>query len=256
MGAISSDANNCFGGESPRILADGPSGLFLYKPPGMSVFESRQHPERACLLHFLQEYRAQSEQIPWPQGFEGGILHRLDVSTSGIIWVAKSLAAFHQSRAAFEGRVLKKTYYFLSAEAVDWSFHDEVRSIAHHRKNRRKMVVQMGPRSAHRGKWIPARTQFRHLGALPEADIHLYAAVMSSGVMHQIRVHAKAAGCPLLGDVLYGGAPAEGPNGAADFYLHHADLRWGARHLCSAEAPKLWPRLGPELSAKLKGVGA
>ena len=70
---------------------------------------------------------------------------------------------------------------------------------------------------------------------------------MRSGVMHQIRVHAKAAGIPLCGDTLYSGGEKL-PFFPADFALHHIGL-----HVISGSAdiklalqptavPDWWPR--------------
>lgn len=82
------------------------------------------------------------------------------------------------------------------------------------------MVVQRGPDTPHRGRWYPASTSFRVV------DGTLVAAVITTGVMHQIRVHAAFLGISLLGDRRYGGPdhttpPPEG----VTFFLHHVGLR-------------------------------
>jgi 23S rRNA-/tRNA-specific pseudouridylate synthase len=81
------------------------------------------------------------------------------------------------------------------------------------------MVVQRGHATPHRGAWHPAETRFRALGG------DLLEATMSTGVMHQIRVHAAFLGVPLLGDALYGGGrpPDDAPDGLT-FFLHHVGL--------------------------------
>ena len=58
---------------------------------------------------------------------------------------------------------------------------------------------------------------------------------MSSGVMHQIRVHAASVGLPLLGDKLYGGG------GSGRFWLHHSRLGGWPGEAPELPVPEEWP---------------
>lgn len=176
-------------------------------------------------------------EIDWPTGFEGGIAHRLDTWTSGALLVADSLDELAEIRALFTERAFVKTYRFRSIRDATWREERCTRALAHHQKNKRKMVAQRGPLSAKRGEWFPAETRFRRLGPC------LFEARMRTGVMHQIRVHAAELGIPIEGDRLYGGgrpaaiapeaaaAPAnDSPTHApipesAGFLLHHVGLK-------------------------------
>jgi 23S rRNA pseudouridine1911/1915/1917 synthase len=157
--------------------------------------------------------------MEWPAGFEGGIAHRLDISTSGALLVADSVEELYWLRELFAAKRFSKTYRLFAAREVPWSANSCERPIAHDRKKRSRMVVERGRQTPHRGKWMVAATRFERLeGALFEATL-------SSGVMHQIRVHAAFVGIPLLGDKLYGGGdtPADAPDGLR-FYLHHVGM--------------------------------
>ena len=77
-------------------------------------------------------------------GFEGGIAHRLDVATSGQLLVAKTPEALSALRADFAQKNLRKHYRFLTTKEVPWKQHEISFSLAHHKSNRRKMVVQRG----------------------------------------------------------------------------------------------------------------
>ena len=188
------------------------------------------------LEHLLGKYPNQNQG--WPDGFEGGIAHRLDVPTSGQLMVAKSPQILSAIREDFTHKNLLKRYRFLTVKQVPWTHHDIDFPLAHHPSNRRKMVVQRGKTTPHRGKWISAHTTFHHLTS--RDGIHLWEATMRTGVMHQIRLHAAIAGLALLGDRLYGGgqSPDYFPS---DFALHHFGIestRWDVEPI---PVPEWWP---------------
>ncbi len=227
------------------LLASDEDFLYLNKPAGLPVFPrrmSKSHEEGRdadlddCMLGRLVALLPEQAVTSWPDGFDGGILHRLDNWTSGLLVAARSLDALALGRRLFGGGTLRKTYLFLSKGDVDWSAHEVERPIAHAKGDRRKMVWKRGRNTPHRGAWRPARTSFQRVqGALWRAQ-------MSEGVRHQIRLHAASVGLPLQGDRLYGGG------GEGRFYLHHEELiSWPAKGPRAA-LPKDWPgpRVGPE----------
>ena len=184
-----------------------------YKPASIPVFPPHADPEGACVLKTLfcaQPWRAERS---WPEGFAGGIAHRLDVHTSGAILVADTPEELAGLRQLFRARALTKTYRLLTSRDVPWAENGCQRPIAHDRRKRNRMIVQRGPRTPHRGKWTDAETQFRRLHG------RLFEARMTTGVMHQIRVHAAFLGIPLLGDRVYG------TGGGDHHHLHHVGLQ-------------------------------
>jgi 23S rRNA-/tRNA-specific pseudouridylate synthase len=189
------------------------------KPPGLPVFPPHVDPAGPCVLAEVLVAMPWRASVAWPSGFEGGIAHRLDTATSGALWLADSVDELAAMRAAFAGGVLRKTYRLLATTPPAWSERVCARPIAHDAKHKRRMVVQRHAHTAHRGRWYPAHTAFRSLeGALVEA-------VITTGVMHQIRVHAAFEGIPLRGDALYGGGePEPGAGAATPFRLHHVGL--------------------------------
>lgn len=186
------------------------------KPAGLPVFPPHANPRGDCVLLRLLEAQPWRAELPWPEGFAGGIAHRLDISTSGALLVARDPDALQELRSWFAERRLDKTYRFLAARDVPWDEHRCDRPIAHDRRHKGRMVVQRGQNTPHRGRWYPAETRFRRVRG------RLFEAVMTTGVMHQIRVHAAFLGLPLLGDARYGGGrEAEGLPPGATFFLHH-----------------------------------
>ena len=119
------------------------------------------------------------------------------------------------------------------------------RPIAHDRRKKRRMVVQRGPDTPHRGKWYPARTTFRKLGIVGP-DRTAWEAVIHTGVMHQVRVHAAFVGIALAGDPIYGGGAPLGENPAAPFRLHHVGLQGPGISPAEAPVPGEWISLREE----------
>ena len=122
-----------------------------------------------------------------------GIVHRLDKDTSGLILIAKNDRAHAALSEQFKSRTMEKHY-----RAVALGGFDEERGvidapIARHPTDRKRMAVVPG------GK--PSRTEWTVMERLSGAsllDVHLL-----TGRTHQIRVHMKSVGHPLLGDRIY-----------------------------------------------------
>ena len=107
------------------------------------------------------------------------------------------------------------------------------------------MDVRRGQDTPHRGRWLPASTALRRVGA--GGGLGLWEAVITTGVMHQIRVHAAFVGLALAGDRLYGGgAPLDAavvpglPDGVP-FLLHHVGLQGEDLAPPPCALPGFWP---------------
>lgn len=201
------------------------------KPAGIPVFEPHDDPDGDCVLARLLAAEPHRAELPWPDGFAGGIAHRLDVSTSGALLVADTPDELAHLRDLFASGAFTKTYVFRAAKEVAWDANTCDRPLAHDKRRKRRMVVQRGPNTPHRGKWHEAKTSFRRLGP------RTWEATMHTGVMHQIRVHAAFVGLVLEGDPIYGGGetPADAPEGA-QFLLHHVGLAGGG--VATAAVPR------------------
>ena len=255
---------------SAPVVAEDEDYLYLHKCSGVPVFAPHHRPGPSLEAALLQSRPPQARPLDgerWPEGFAAGIVHRLDGWTSGLVIAARSLAALGRARELFSERALVKHYFFLSARSVDWQEHLVEHALAHDRRKRSKMVWQRGSSTPHRGRWYPAKTALSFLGAVNytsttasgtpdvasgpasaasgtagavDRSLGLWGATMSSGVMHQIRVHAAAVGVPLLGDRLYGGAPD--PGGDGRFYLHHSGVEaWPSAAIPRLSVPADWP---------------
>lgn len=205
-------------GTVPKRLHNVPTTLD--KPAGLPVFPPHADAQGDCVLARLLADQPWRGETAWPEGFEGGIAHRLDTSTSGALLVADNLEELARIRDCFREHRFVKTYLFLAGKDVPWDRNGCDKPLAHAKKKRGRMVAQRGHHTAHRGKWYPATTAFERIRG------RLFRATMSSGVTHQVRVHAAFIGIPLAGDPVYGGGslPSSVPPGVT-FLLHHVGLR-------------------------------
>ncbi len=127
-----------------------------------------------------------------------GIVHRIDKDTTGVLLVAKSDAAHRGLAEQFAGRQLKKEYIAL-AEGVPSLLSGVIdRGISRHPVHRHRMTVGEGGRPS-RTDWERLEV-FGKIASLLRCRIH-------TGRTHQIRVHLKSMGHPILGDATYGWKP-------------------------------------------------
>ncbi|HEX5016201.1 MAG TPA: RluA family pseudouridine synthase [Actinomycetes bacterium] len=126
-----------------------------------------------------------------------GIVHRLDVGTSGLMVVAKSEAAYTSLKRAFKGREVDKIYHAVVQGHPDPTQGTVDAPIGRHpRDDWRWAVVASGKDSV---------THYETLEAFPAAT--LLEITLETGRTHQIRVHMSAIRHPCVGDLIYGADP-------------------------------------------------
>lgn len=138
-----------------------------------------------------------------------GIVHRLDVGTTGVLVVAKSDRAHRALATQFEERVVKKNYIGIVHGVTPAELRID-KAIGRDPIHRTKI-------SSRSRQPKPASSEIRHLETLPASS--LLAIRIHTGRTHQIRVHLSEAGYPLVGDKDYG-APTRPPSG-----MSHAEFR-------------------------------
>lgn len=126
-----------------------------------------------------------------------GIVHRLDVGTSGAMVVAKSELAYGRLQDDFRERRVQKIYHALVQGYLDPPAGTIDAPIGRHSSRDFKMAVVTGGR--------PAITHYRTVECLPGAS--LLEVQLETGRTHQIRVHMEAIGHGIVGDPIYGANP-------------------------------------------------
>lgn len=126
-----------------------------------------------------------------------GIVHRLDVGTSGLMVVAKSEVAYSRLKRAFKERTVDKTYHALVQGHPDPSRGTIDAPVGRHpTHDYRWAVVAEGKASVTHYEVIEA------FAAASLVEVHL-----ETGRTHQIRVHFSALRHPCVGDLTYGADP-------------------------------------------------
>lgn len=160
--------------------------------------------------------------------FRPGIVHRLDKDTTGLMVVAKTDAAHAALAKQFETKTAERRYVGVVAGSPDRDRFDIDAPVGRDKKNRQKMAVDVDGKAA--------LTHCRVIARLPQGTLMAFR--LSTGRTHQIRVHLRAIGHPILGDDTY--APrqyAEGPMQLHAAYLALDHPLSGKRIEVFAEPP-------------------
>jgi 23S rRNA pseudouridine1911/1915/1917 synthase len=127
-----------------------------------------------------------------------GVVHRLDVGTTGVMVVAKSERAYTLLKRAFKERTVDKRYHAVVQGHPDPSRGTIDAPIDRHPKHDYKFAVMAGGR--------PSVTHYEVVEAFPAAS--LVDVKLETGRTHQIRVHFSALRHPCVGDLTYGADPS------------------------------------------------
>jgi 23S rRNA pseudouridine1911/1915/1917 synthase len=155
-------------------------------------------------------------------GLRGGVVHRLDVDTSGVVLFATTQERWERLRAAFAEHRVEKLYRALVLGRLEGEADVEVGLVvARHRPARVRVI---DPRHDARGRGARlARLRWRALEPIGPAT--LVEVFLETGHLHQIRASFAHLGHPVAGDRLYGPAAGEDPTGAPRQMLHAARVR-------------------------------
>ncbi len=128
---------------------------------------------------------------------EAGLVHRLDIGTSGVMIAARGREVWERLRTAFGNKRVEKTYLALVRSTAIADGRCDA-PLAHRGK---RMVVLAGGGDAAAG--LPASTSWRVVTRF--ADHTLLECSARTGRMHQIRAHLAHIGAAIVGDEQYGG---------------------------------------------------
>jgi 23S rRNA pseudouridine1911/1915/1917 synthase len=173
------------------ILHEDASFLVLNKPAGLVVHPGAGNAD-GTLVNALLFHCAGLSVIGGVE--RPGIVHRLDKETSGCLIIALTDSAHRSISSQFADRLVKKTYLAL-VDGIPRMPHGKIEAaIGRHAVHRQKMTV------SERGR--DSVTQYRVLAS--SLGKTLIQCQPHTGRTHQIRVHLKHLGHPIVGDPLYG----------------------------------------------------
>ncbi|GHB33484.1 23S rRNA pseudouridine(1911/1915/1917) synthase RluD [Salinicola rhizosphaerae] len=172
--------------------------LVVDKPAGLVVHPAAGNPD-GTLLNALLHHEPKLAAIP-----RAGIVHRLDKETTGLMMVAKTLAAQTALVEQLQARTVSREYDAIVVGAMTAGGTVDA-PIGRHPKDRQRQAVTAS------GK--PAVTHYRVKERF-RAHTHVRCR-LETGRTHQIRVHLAHVRYPLVGDPVYGGR-LKLPAGAGD----------------------------------------
>jgi 23S rRNA pseudouridine1911/1915/1917 synthase len=200
--------------ESMAILYDDDDVVVIDKPPGLAAHPAPSWDGPSVLGALAGAgYRISTSGPPERQG----IVHRLDVGTSGVMAVAKSEVAYSRLKRAFKAREVHKIYHALVQGHPDPTTGTIDAPIGRHPSSSWKFAVVAGGRDS--------ITHYEVIESFASAS--LLRVSLETGRTHQIRVHMSAHRHPIVGDTLYGADPTLAERlGVSRQWLHASELEF------------------------------
>ena len=180
----------------PKIIFEDAQLLVLDKPAGVIVNEALTTKNQPVLQSWLSK-----RDYPLAKSREerGGIVHRLDKETSGIILVAKTKSAFASLQRQFKERKVKKTYLALLHGSLNEKVGKIEVPVGRLPWRRDRFGVLAGGRASKSSYNVVAEYE-------KEGErFSLVEVTPQTGRTHQIRIHFKYLGHPVVSDEFYAG---------------------------------------------------
>jgi 23S rRNA pseudouridine1911/1915/1917 synthase len=207
------------------VIYENADVLVINKPAGIISHSRGRYWYEPSVASFVREKTGQ-------EGERSGIVHRLDRATSGVMICAKNSSSLSWLQKQFSGRNVKKNYIAI----VGGHLKDPAAII--------DMPIERNPkrpqtfRAGANGK--TAQTEYRVIESYAKHDKLLLRPL--TGRTHQLRVHLKQLGHPIVGDSLYGQEPFE------RLLLHAVSLEItlpdGEKHIFTTPEPPEFKEFG------------
>ncbi len=201
-----------FVGPRPSIIKEDALYIALHKPPGIHC-----HPllysDKDTLLNFLVDEKKFEALEVNHDHYDRGLLHRLDLETSGVVLLAKTQRVHQNTREDFQHEIKRKFYWAVVNGSFDreglWTHHLKGTGI----KGSKQKVTDSETDVTSPGT-LAVMKVMEHEGK------SLLLVNLKTGLRHQIRAQLSHLGFPILGDELYGGMQAE------RLFLHALRYEW------------------------------
>lgn len=175
------------------ILYEDNDCLVVVKPAGVLTHSKGAFNPEATVSTFIRS------KTTGMNDNRGGIVHRLDRVTSGLLICAKNESALSWLQEQFADRKVQKTYMAVVSGAPEQP--EAIIEMPIERNPKKPQTFRVGPN----GK--KAKTQYKVLDS--NESYSLVELLPTTGRTHQLRVHMAQIGHPIVGDTLYGGIAAD-----------------------------------------------
>ena len=232
--------------------------LVINKPAGITVNKSETTTNQETIQEWAGEKLRPKDDQPLAEKTSeqsdfynrGGIVHRLDKETSGILIIAKNVTTFDKVQEQFKERTIKKTYLSLAHGRIAQDEGEINVPVGRLPWNRKQFGIITGGRES--------KTLFkvikRFINKKTQEQLSFVELYPQSGRTHQIRVHLKYIGNPVFSDFLYAGRKTARNDRKVlpRVFLHAAKISF--THPTTEETVSLESSLPSELSEFLKGL--
>jgi 23S rRNA pseudouridine1911/1915/1917 synthase len=215
---------------SLTVVHEDPEFLVVDKPPRLPTVPLKNDPaEKQTLLSLVSERYPEVRDACGQNAWEGGVLHRLDTATSGLVVIARSKETYTFLKQVQKADLFWKEYLAVSSGPAGlpgkgfppFPYDDPAtcggkevaigslfRGYGSNRREVRPVLMDSSPRLLEKtsGTWYV--TQVCYTG-IDRSGGNRFSCRLSSGFRHQVRVHLAWSGWPLEGDELYGGVAAD-----------------------------------------------
>lgn len=190
---------------SLNIVYEDSNIIVLNKPYGITVNKSDTTAGELTLQDLVEKSGKIDANDP-DEDFlnRGGIVHRLDKETSGVIIIAKNSTAFRNLQAQFKERKVQKSYVALAHGKIIPEKGEINAPVGRLPWNRKSFGVLSGGRDS----FTEYEVVTRYLFLDTKEELNFVRLYPKTGRTHQIRVHLKFINHPIFGDPLYGGRKA------------------------------------------------
>ncbi len=218
--------------DSDIIIVDKPIGVVVHPGSGSATGTLANG-----LLARFPDLEGVGQEDRW------GIVHRLDRDTSGLLVVARTDAAYERLVEMMRERAISRRYLSVVSGVFTNTTGTIEAPIGRDPANPTRMSVSRSGR--------PAVTHYRRLAQWSDRGTALLSIDLETGRTHQIRVHMRAIGTPIIGDVAYGRRGVVGDPGRP--WLHARQLSF--THPMTGEAMDTIAPLPEDLRDSLEALG-
>ncbi len=221
-----------------HVIYEDENILAVNKPAGIAVHSDGRTKEHTLSDWVVENYpsiQGVGEPIKLADGSEiskHGIVHRLDRDTSGVMIIAKNQEAFLFFKKQFQGREVQKTYRAIVYGRIKEKKGVIDKPIGKSRNDFRQWSAEKDARGALR----ESTTEYELLKSTK--DFSYLSLHPKTGRTHQIRVHLKSIGHPVLCDKLYAGKrPCSGGLGRMALHAFSISINTPDNTHITIEAP-------------------
>lgn len=192
--------------------------LVLNKSSGISVHKTHPQDPHKTLIDFVLEKYPEIKSVG-ENPLRPGLVHRLDKETSGLILIAKTQKAFEYFKSLFQTRQIKKTYLVLVYGQL--------------KEKRGRIELPLGKIGTKQTTRLVGKKELKERAAITDYEVlqefpnySLLQVYPQTGRTHQIRIHLKSIGHPLVCDQIYGGKNLVCPPELGRLFLHAQKLEF------------------------------